>query len=164
MLEINGRMYEPGQVIALVGCGKQKREAGKEYYAKDLYTSSYFSLKRRNSETYADRWYILSAKHGLINPHLPIRPYDVSMRDLGPVETEEWAKRVVSDLFARGVEFEDSGAEALAVFAGKDYYEPILRELDRREEEFPLPVVLPFDGLGFHEQMAYLSEQLPDEE
>lgn len=166
MIAIGEDYYESGEIIALVGCGKQKRgedvdsEDRVRHYAKDLYTSTYFSLKRDVSEEHADRWYILSAEHGLISPSYPLEYYDTSMKDLDDEETREWGQDVAAALVARSEEFEESPAEVVAVFAGKDYYEPLL---DALPESFPLDVVLPFDGLGFHKQMSYLSEQTPEE-
>lgn len=48
----------PGRSLVLVGCGADKADEPRA--AKDLYRSSYFSLKRDVAEL-ADTWYIISA-------------------------------------------------------------------------------------------------------
>ena len=36
-------------------------------------------MARRYAETHAERWYILSAAHGLVDPERIIDPYDISL-------------------------------------------------------------------------------------
>jgi len=63
--------------VGIVGCGSAKREHAAP--AKDLYTSSYFALKRQFAEEYCDQWYVFSAKHGLVAPDTVLDPYDASL-------------------------------------------------------------------------------------
>ena len=106
--------------FVLVGCGAAKSSETVE--ARDLYTSSYFVVKRQYAEAAvqwagtADRransWGILSAEHGVLPPRLEVDPYDTTIEDLRdvpiageptyelssgePVETQldRWAMRV----------------------------------------------------------------------
>jgi hypothetical protein len=110
--------------FVLVGCGAAK--APEPVEARELYTSSYFALKRQYAEAAAqwigtaDRrantWGILSAEHAILPPRLEVEPYDTTIADLqdvpaegksayelpsgDPVETEldRWAMRVHSSL------------------------------------------------------------------
>ena len=50
--------------------------------AKDAYTSPMFRVNRRYAERFADRWVILSAKYGFIDPDFMLPgPYNVSFND-----------------------------------------------------------------------------------
>ena len=51
--------------VALVSCVKSRRPEPAP--ARDLYTSPLFRAMRRYAESHADAWYILSAKHGLVD-------------------------------------------------------------------------------------------------
>ena len=52
--------------VALVSCVKSRRPEPAP--ARDLHTSPLFRAMRRYAESHADAWYILSAKHGLVEP------------------------------------------------------------------------------------------------
>lgn len=60
--------------VGLVGCVKSKR--GTAAPARDLYTSALFRGRRRYVELTCDRWFILSARHGLVEPEEILEPYD----------------------------------------------------------------------------------------
>jgi hypothetical protein len=47
--------------------------------AQDLYTSAVFVGRRAWVEQSCDRWFILSAKHGLVDPEQVLEPYDESL-------------------------------------------------------------------------------------
>lgn len=186
MIDLGRRVYDPDEVVPLVGCGKQKREDGREHMAKALYTSSYFAQKRRLAEA-ASRWYILSAKHGLLAPSHPLGYYDRSMGDVAQAgETAAWGDRVVAALLCRWGEFADAGVAALALLAGSDYVDPLL-DAFRRSDSFEawgapaspvaaapdaacegvrvgarghdLRVETPLRGMPFHVQMSWLSHR-----
>ena len=84
----------------LIGCGQQKQDIDEPVPAEELYTSTYFQLKKRYAEarnTGADDrpgWAILSAEHDVLYPGLEVEPYDTTIDDLGqkdsPVEPEAY--------------------------------------------------------------------------
>ncbi|WP_332843432.1 DUF6884 domain-containing protein [Haloarcula laminariae] len=110
--------------FVLIGCGAAK--ASEPVEARDLYTSSYFAVKRQYAEAAvqwagtADRranaWAILSAEHAVLPPRLEVDPYDTTIEDLRGVpiageptyelpsgervetELDRWAMRVHSAL------------------------------------------------------------------
>jgi hypothetical protein len=110
--------------FVLIGCGDAKADEPVE--ARELYTSSYFAVKRRYAEAAvqwartADRranaWAVLSAEHGILPARMETAPYDTTIDDLrdvsvdgeprfklpsgDPVTTEldRWAHRVHSGL------------------------------------------------------------------
>lgn len=158
-LEIDGRTYAPGEVVTLVGCGKDKLDDGQEHYARDLYDSSFFGLKRGVAEGYSDMWYILSAKHELLHPFQPIGYYDLSLYEFTDEELDEWGRRVGSALRARSDEFEDRGVKTVVVLASEIYLEPLRETLD----DLPFRVETPLRGERFHDQMSILSDLYPPE-
>jgi hypothetical protein len=95
--------------IGLVGCVKSKRASSA--LARDLYTSPLFLGRRRWVEATCDRWFVLSALHGLVEPDWELAPYDMTLKDASDAERHAWSERVlrevkeaVGDL--RDVEFE----------------------------------------------------------
>jgi hypothetical protein len=77
------RVAKPGAAsvtIVLVACSARKR--GTPCPAKDLYTSTLFRYSRRYAEQFGDRWYILSARHGLLSPEARISPYEQTLPGL----------------------------------------------------------------------------------
>jgi len=82
--------------IALVSCVKTK--LSQPHPAKDLYTSPLFLGLRRYAETHADRWFILSEKHGLLDPERVIEPYETTLNRMGVRGRRQWAENVKSQL------------------------------------------------------------------
>ena len=82
--------------LALVSCVKLK--AAEPRSAKDLYVSPLFRALRAYAEASADKWYILSAEHGLIHPEAVIDPYERTLLKMKSAERHEWAARVSSAL------------------------------------------------------------------
>jgi len=148
-----------GERIALVGCGSAKRD--EPHPAKHLYSSGYFTLKRRYAEQYCDDWQILSAKHGLVDPDREIAPYDASLTSgadsyIGDEAVEQWASDTAAELRSYLETF--PSPSTIVVLAGEDYagrLETTLRAVEATAE-------WPFrrDELGgLHDQMAWLSEE-----
>lgn len=99
-----------GPVIVVIQCGMKKLLHAAP--ARDLYIGHYFCSMRRAAEAIADRWYIASAKHGLIRPSKVIAPYDVVLPQGGDVE---WGRRVREAL----VEFEPVRGRLIALCAAR---------------------------------------------
>lgn len=108
--------------LVLVGCGAAKRDpsdptdlhqaeiaegeewggtTGPLWRAEDLYTSTYFSVKREFAESVtgwtgeqSTGWGVLSAEHGVVSAWRPLAPYDTTVDDLGDDPTDEscWAE------------------------------------------------------------------------
>jgi hypothetical protein len=58
--------------VGLVGCVKTKQP--RVAPAQELYTSPLFRRRRAWVERTCDRWFILSAKHGLVEPGRVLAP------------------------------------------------------------------------------------------
>jgi len=67
-----------------VGCGKGKLDHATK--ARYLYTGSLFRKANAYCIANYDEWFILSAKHGLLDPNDVIDPYDLSLKILGADE------------------------------------------------------------------------------
>src|SRR5688572_5226795 len=82
--------------IGLVGCVKRKLPLAAP--ARDLYTSDLFLGRRAYVERTCERWYILSALHGLVDPSRVLDPYDRTLKEASTAERRAWSALVVGDL------------------------------------------------------------------
>ena len=126
--------------MALVGCGVEKRLEGGP--ACDFYTGDLFRKARAFAERRADRWYILSARHGLVRPDAVLAWYDLGMRSLSEREREVWELSVQREL-RRVVAPEDR----VLFLAGADY-EGAVKGLPRVEK--------PLQGMGIGSRKQWL--------
>lgn len=137
----------------MVSCTKRKREepsSPAELYAP----SAYFRKMRDYCEANHDRWYVLSAKHGLLEPDgEPIEPYDQTLRDATVDEKRKW----VGEAFEQLQTQETLDKYTTLVFhAGSDYYDELLPLLG----ETSVTVEIPTEGLGLGEKMAWYNDRI----
>lgn len=138
--------------IGLVSCVKTKRE--QPAVPKNLYTSTYFEKMSNYAEQIHDDWFILSAKHGLLDPDgEPIAPYEETLRDATKSETKEWAQTVAKQLKERDML---SANVTLVVHAGRDYYAELIPLI----EDSVADVQIPTEGLAIGETMAWYKNNL----
>jgi len=138
--------------VALVSCVKSKRATPSP--AKDLYTSELFQRMRKYAESISDRWYILSAEHGVLEPDQVISPYECTLNRMDRAARLRWADRVKAQLVDKMPE----RAEVI-VLAGERYRNgllPFLRDLGHT-------VRVPLEGLSFGRQLQRLGELLSTE-
>lgn len=133
--------------IGLVGCAatKLKRPAP----ARELYTSQLFRKASAYAEANSDRWYVLSAMHGLVDPDTILDPYNFSLGAKNGPFVWDWAKMI-----AQQVERElaaDSDVELL-VLAGEQY-RLFLHFTD-------LPARVPMEGMGIGQQLGFLTKEI----
>jgi hypothetical protein len=138
--------------IGLVSCVKTKRDH--PTIPKDLYTSSYFEKMREYAERTHDDWWILSAKHGLLDPDGdPIEPYEATLTSATVAEKKAWAETVVDQLDGVGLLTTDV---TLVFHAGKDYYEELLPLIREQVEAIEIPT----EGLAIGETLAWYNNRL----
>lgn len=139
--------------IGLISCTKSKREGAAK--PADLYMESAFFRKAREyAESNHDVWYILSAKHHLLDPAgPPIESYDETLSGAPVDKKRKWSRTVHNELQEEGLL--DDG-NRLVVHAGRDYYDELLPLLDGAEVE----VEIPTDGLRYGETLAWYNEHL----
>jgi hypothetical protein len=121
--------------------------------AKDLYSSALFRGRRAFVESSCDRWFILSAKHGLLAPDDLIGPYDVRLADKPAPERRRWSSDVLDELDQRlgplsGLAFE--------IHAGAAYRDSGLASGLRAQGA---TVENPVEGLTQGEQLAFYARE-----
>ena len=146
------------------------REAGRRGACarKDLYTSSYFSLKRRYAEEIGDFWSILSAEHGLLPPTKEILPYETSIDDLDEDQRDHLAHSVGMDLIDWIADFasQEIEVERVVVLAGRSYLDP-LRSRDTFSSGISPRVDYPLqqgDLGGIGQQMSWLKDRVESQQ
>lgn len=120
----------------LVGCVKKKSD--RVGPAREVYASPLWRFRRKYAERLAVPWFILSAKHGLLDPDTRIEPYDLALADLSPAERRTWSrsvlnqfKDVTTDLVGRTIEvhagklYVEYGLERGLRQAGAEVYRPL---------------------------------------
>lgn len=139
--------YDLGVRIGLVGCVKTKLDRAAP--AQDLYTSALFRGRRAFVAASCDRWYILSAKHGLLAPTLVVEPYEETLMGRPAAAKRRWAALVVELVIADGVEIGDATFEIHAGAAYRDF--GLVDEFRRRGAS----VEIPAEHLSQGEQLAF---------
>ena len=133
--------------IVVAQCTGSKRDG--THAARDLYDeSTYFRKQRAYAET-ADKWFVQSAKYGLLKPDDPVESYDTHAKELE--DPESWAEAIADDL-----EGEVDKPAVVELLGGKRYADPLTPALEARGFD----VVEPFRGLGIGERMAALDTKV----
>ena len=135
--------------LCLVSCVSAKQYAAAP--ARNLYVSAWFRKARACIEALGCPWYILSAKHGLLDPDAMIDPYDETLNALSTDRRRTWAHGVIEDLDPRL-----SGVGAVTVFAGLAYREFLETDLRGRGLELHVPM----QGMRIGQQLSWLSAQV----
>jgi hypothetical protein len=133
--------------VGLVGCVATKRSEPTP--ARDLYASPLFAGRRTTVERSCDRWFILSAMHGLVPPDQVLAPYDLALGDLSAAERRRWSRAVLAELEDQ---LGDLGGHVFEVHAGADYVE---YGLSAGLREAGAQVARPLAGLALGEQLAW---------
>ena len=137
--------------VAFVSCVKTKSTTPE--LAEHLYISPWFRMAREYARRNADRWFILSAEHGLVEPRKLIEPYDTTLNRMMIADRKRWASHVMwqmDDLDVRG--------DTAVVLAGQRYREFLLTPLFVRFEN----VNVPMKGLQMGEQLSWMKNTLGD--
>jgi hypothetical protein len=133
--------------IALVSCVKTK--APVPMPAKDLYISNWFVMARRYAEQNADRWFILSAVHGLVHPNMLLAPYEHRLDDMCIADRRAWADKVKTQIEGLG----ELGDKAI-VLAGLTYRVNLMPFLHKQFRK----VEVPMRGLPQGRQLQFLKD------
>jgi hypothetical protein len=133
------------ETIALVSCVKSKVPG--PCAAKDLYTSVLFRYMRTYAEDHADRWFILSAKHGLMDPEATVVAYEQTLNNISARLRRQWAQRVYQQMDEAKLL---RGDARFLWLAGKAYRHDLALMLRDFEQDDPLA------GLGIGKRLAWL--------
>ena len=139
----------PDADLCLVSCGATKLP--RAALAKDLYISDRFRKTRLLVEREGWPWFILSAKHGLLDPEREIEWYDMTLDTMGAHARRDWARMVMNTL-----ERHLACVRSVVIFAGARYREHLEPAIRGRGIE----VHVPMEGLRQGEQSAWLNAQL----
>ena len=135
--------------VGLISCVSRKRPDATE--ALELYNSALFQKARAFVEKRCDRWYVLSAKYGLVDPHRVIEPYEETLNTKSQLERRVWAQRVWADLRPL-----ICAGDQVIMLAGERYREHLLPEL----ASHGCVVEVPMTGLGIGRQLQWLTQQV----
>ena len=138
-----------GKTIALVACsGKKIDTKGKSVRADKLYDGAFFKASmdyiRRHP---VDETFILSAYYGLLRPDDYIETYDKYLGNMKSEEIKKWSDDIIYELRRNGCDLDN---DIFVFFAGKDYYEDIVRSGLINNYDIPL------EGLRYGEKLHAL--------
>jgi hypothetical protein len=135
-------------ITVLVSCVGKKQDRASP--AGDLYQSDWFKKARAYAETVGNRWYILSAKHGLLDPSQAIEPYEMTLNTMDSPTRQKWARRVLCQIA------DNIPTGKVIILAGRRYREFLRSPMQDRGYS----VEVPMEGLGIGQQLAWLNSQL----
>lgn len=131
-------------VVGLVSCTKSKLpKEGGPYRARDLYTPSWNyrqMVKYLEDVRQVDEWFVLSAKHGLVDPDEMVEWYNDTLSGAPMARKREWGAEVQAALQAR---YEGRPVK-FVLMAGRDYSECVTGI----EDAMDATVEKPMAGLG----------------
>lgn len=133
--------------IGLIGDVRAKH--GVTAPAKELFVSPLFQARRKYAERVCDRWFVLSAAHGLLHPDQAVKPYDRSLADEPRSAKEQWARKVLWQLDQAWATWRDTVVEIHAPDEYRSY--GLVDGLEYRGAE----VEVPAEHLSGGEQLAY---------
>lgn len=129
--------------IGLVACSKTKLD--RPAPARELYTSPLFRAASAYAERTYDRWLILSALHGLVEPDQEIEPYDVTLTRMTVKERRAWCALVTNQPLAGELSGFVRAGGRIYLHAGQLYRAPFR----------PTGIVVPLEGLGIGRQLQW---------
>lgn len=135
--------------ICLVGDTKSQRKG--RALAELLFTSNLFKHSRAYAERHSDRWYILSAKHGLLKPTDLIDPYSLSIRDHRPDDRFLLAQRILQTFLRERITTNDT----ITMLANTHYCEVLVPVFEGRG----FTSIRPFQNKNAVEQIQWLKSQ-----
>ena len=143
------------RTLVIVACGARKiwddnPNAGPTP-AKDAYTGAPFKVNRRYAETFSDKWVILSAKYGFINPDFIIpENYNVTFKkpSTNPVSIDTLKKQIIE----MGLDRYDK----IVVLGGREYVNAVTKAF----EEYNVKIEAPLKDLPLGKAMKKVKEAL----
>ena len=135
--------------IALISCTKSKKnykcEAEILYSESTLFRKALYYIK----ENY-DKWFILSAKYGLLKPTSIIEPYDLTLNKFNNEEIKTWAENVWGSL-----KKEINNKDKLYFHCGENYRKGLIFYLDKNKIEYEIPL----RGISFGKQLQFYNKK-----
>jgi hypothetical protein len=132
--------------IALVACVGKKNTTPMP--ARDLYISNWFRKASVYAAHVANRWYILSAKYGLVAPDTVIKPYNETLNKMGMAARRAWARRVIKNL-----RYVLHPGNCVVILAGSRYRQDLIGPI----RQMGCTIEVPMDGFRIGEQLRWLN-------
>ena len=133
--------------VGLVGCVEAKRLEPSR--VEDLYTSTLFRGWRAYVQRTCDRWFVLSAKYGVLDLDEVIAPYDETLTTPSTAARRAWSAKVLHQLEGH---LGDLAGHTFEIHAGAAYRDFRLADgLARRGAS----VEVPAEGLRQGQQLRF---------
>jgi hypothetical protein len=117
--------------------------------ASDIYLSPLFKKAKDYASKNFDRWYILSAKYGLIHPDAIIEPYEKTLNKMSREDIHKWSEKVFEELKKSTMTNDE-----ITFIAGLRYRQDLTPLLLKRGNKIRVPM----KGMGIGKQLQWLSE------
>jgi hypothetical protein len=142
--------------LMIVQCGKQKKwkrnpDLG-ALKAAQAYTSSYFQKNVAYAKRFGDRWMILSAKYGFLDPDDLIEDYNVTFKDksTSPISISELKEQVLAKKLG---EYDE-----VFVLGGEEYLAAVTGAFEGKQSI----IKSPFRGMSIFSRMTAIDKALGD--
>jgi len=137
--------------IVFLSCTKSKLD--KPSQAQDLYSASPMFKKtlEYGKSLKPDKMYILSAKHHLTPLTKMLEPYDLTLKEMGKNEKEEWGEKTFGQIKSAGI---DPERDTFIFLAGTEYIKPLAKYIPEENIEEPMK------GRRFGERLKWLNGQI----
>jgi Family of unknown function (DUF6884) len=166
--------------IVLVGCVAGKNNPGMKTQtgragtvfmdratieAKELYSSTLWTKRRRYAESSGDTWGIMSAFHGIIKNDAQIETYDFSIKDrkeINELRGEElFARKLIGGIaiVSGSKNWDIDGKIILEIHAGAPYVKMVRDAIRLNGLEDQVQVETPVKGLQIGELLRWYNEQ-----
>ena len=142
-------MRHSASAVYLVSCVSKKLP--RRARARDLCVSTWFEKARAYVERTGSRWFILSAKYGLVSPDQVLSPYELTLNSMSTTQRRAWAERV-----KRQMDKSLPPTGHIVILAGSRYREFLIDYLRHRARA----VRIPMRGRGIGSQLQYLTRAL----
>lgn len=152
--EIVNQRLKRRNTVAIVASGRVKKPPGQLYRACDLYVGRLFKLAYRHARDNYEEVYFLSPKHGLLDTHEEIEPYDYNMLHLRGERRARWGVKVVNDLMA----LHPMTRLDIVFFAGPSYVEAVTTAVN--QDAILWTTEDPLRGLDLWDRMAWFQNEL----
>jgi len=135
--------------VFLVACVSRKKTTPAP--ARDLYQSPWFLKAKSYVEAQGVPWFILSAKHGLVEPDTELEPYNQTLSTAGVEVRRQWTAGVLEDLKTRL-----DGPHTIFFLAGRKYRQFLQESLLAMGHD----VQVPMNSMGIGHQLAWLTKEV----
>lgn len=115
--------------VVIISCVKRKmqiKSKAKEFYKGPLFKNSLCVANKLD----ADKIFILSAKHHLLDLEKEIEPYSLTLKNFTKQEKKIWGDTVINQL----KKIADLNIDTFIILAGKEYLTPLKPHITNLED------------------------------